>query len=266
MPPALALIGAAASIAGGAAAVGGTMAGFAAAGLGAQLVAGAMIGGGVMTGIGALTGNRKLQKWGGLLSLAGGIGGLATGAWTTTANSVAENMAKESFRAAELGGQAADAAGGMLGENVGGMAGDAIAQANAGAMGAANSGRVATNQTFAAGPVQVVNPAAASAQIPAGMPSSVNLGRLGGNMSTAAGPAVGGNSGMLSNSMNWMENNSRLTQAGAGLLQSGLGAYGEQEALKEQLRMREEQSNRARQRLNDSVMGVKVPVYQRKGG
>ena len=110
---ALPLLAAAGSVGAGMAAVGGTMAGFAAASLGTQLIAGAMIAGGVMTGLGAVTGNKKLQKWGGVLSLAGGIGGLATGAWASTASSVAEGAAQESFRAAELGAQsAADALGG----------------------------------------------------------------------------------------------------------------------------------------------------------
>ncbi len=39
-----------------------------------------------------------------------------------------------------------------------------------------------------------------------------------------------------------------------------------QEAIKEQMRMQEEQQARARKRLSDSVQGVTVPVYQRRGG
>lgn len=79
------------------------------------------------------------------------------------------------------------------------------------------------------------------------------------------GAAAANEGGMLSSAMSWMEKNPKLTQAGAGLLQAGLGAYGQQEALKEQMRMQEEQQARARQRLNDSVKGLTVPVYQRKG-
>lgn len=40
-----------------------------------QIAGGVMMAGGVMTGIGAITGNKKLSKIGGILSLAGGIGG-----------------------------------------------------------------------------------------------------------------------------------------------------------------------------------------------
>jgi hypothetical protein len=48
--------------------------------LAGQLAGGAMIAGGVMSGVGAVTGNQKLSKIGGYLSLAGGIGGFAAGA------------------------------------------------------------------------------------------------------------------------------------------------------------------------------------------
>lgn len=263
MPPAIALIGAAASVAGGMAAVGGTMAGFAAAGLGTQLVAGALIAGGVMTGVGVLTGNKKLQKWGGVLSLAGGIGGLASGAWSASASSIAEEAARESFRAAELGAQAAgDVAGaaGGLADATG-----ALAQVNAGVsdigIGAAGAGGV-TAPPMTPG----INPSAPAITAPS-VPTSVNLGSQGGTMQTMVkgGGAAAGDGGMLSNTMNWMEKNPRVTQAGAGLLTAGLSGYAQQEEVKEQMRMKEEAQARARKRLSDSVQGVVVPVYQRKG-
>lgn len=47
--------------------------------IGSALSAGAMIAGGVMSGVGAVTGNKKLMKIGGVLSLAGGIGTMLTG-------------------------------------------------------------------------------------------------------------------------------------------------------------------------------------------
>ena len=68
----------------------------------------------------------------------------------------------------------------------------------------------------------------------------------------------------IKSGMTWAEKNPRLTQAGAGLLQAGLGAYGQQDAMKEQLKAQEDMEARRRQRMNDSVKGVRVPVYQPK--
>jgi len=269
MPPAIGLIAAVGSVGAGMAAVGGTMAGFAAAGLGTQLVAGAMIAGGVMTGLGVLTGSKKLQKWGGVLSLAGGIGGLASGAWSSTASSVAEGAARESFRAAELGAQsAADALGGAAGSIADSAGG--LLQANLGisdiGVGAAGAGTSSVPMTPGINGAAPSMPTVTAPSV--SMPSGVNLGSQGGVMQTmtkGAGAAAG-DGGMLSSAMSWAEKNPKLTQAGAGLLTAGLSAYGQQEALKEQMRMQDEQQARARKRLSDSVQGVNVPVYQRKGG
>ena len=103
------------------------------------------------------------------------------------------------------------------------------------------------------------------------MPSGVNLGSQGGVMQTMTKAADGG--GMLSSigdkvkpAFDWMEKNPRITQAGTGLLTAGLNGYAQQEALKDQMRMQDEAQARARQRMSDSVQGVRVPVYQRKGG
>jgi len=257
------------------AAVGGTMAGFAAAGIGTQLIAGAMIGGGVLSGIGALTGNRKLQKWGGVLSLAGGVAGLATGAWSSTASSVAEQSARESFRAAELGAQsAADALGGAAGGLADAAGG--LAQANAGSdLGMLNSMSGAQPAPMAAG-ASAGAPGVTAPSV--SMPSGVNLGSQGGVMQTMTKAADGG--GMLSSlggtlssvgdkvkpAFDWMEKNPRITQAGTGLLTAGLSGYAQAEALKDQMLLQDEAQARARQRMSDSVQGVRVPVYQRKGG
>ena len=278
MPAAVALIGAVGSVGAGMTAVGGTMAGFAAASLGTQLIAGAMIGGGVLAGLGAVTGNRKLQKWGGILSIAGGVAGLASGAWSSAAGSIAEqsaeSVAREGFQGLEYGrnvGEAAGAAAGGLADASAGML-----QANLGVtdigVGAASAG----------GAVPGIAPVAAPVVTGSATPTTVNLVNAGGTTATAPGlqgvvdvakeklsgltanSEVGG--GMLSKSMSWMEKNPRLTQAGAGLLTAGLSAYGQQEAIKEQMRMQEEQQARARKRLSDSVQGVTVPVYQRRGG
>lgn len=272
----MALIGAAASIAGGMAVVGGTMAGFAAAGIGMQLVAGAMIAGGVMTGLGAVTGNKKLQKWGGILSLAGGIGGMATGAWSSAASNIAGEAsvsAGEAFRGLEYGAQAAEGAAGGIASGMGDV-GQGILQANMNVsdigIGGASAGGAPTMSTGIIGGAPGVAPLPTSPSIP----SSVNLGSQGGSMNTlpldAGGGAGGGAGGWragINDAMDWAQkgNNPRLVQAGAGILQAGMGAYGQQEAIKTQIQLQEEAQARARKRLNDSVMGVQVPVYQRRG-
>ena len=111
------------------------------------------------------------------------------------------------------------------------------------------------------------------------IPSTVNLGSQGGVMGTKGGiqgamdvasqkvsDVMTTGKGVLSDSMAWMEKNPKLTQAGAGLLTAGLSGYAQQEQLKEQMRAQEEAQARARKRLNESVSGVTMPVYQRKGG
>ena len=254
MPPAIPLIAAAASVSVGVTALGAAgLAGFATATLGTQLVAGAMIAGGVMTGVGALTGNAKLQKWGGVLSLAGGVGGLATGAWSSAAGEVANNAASAGFGGAEYGmaEAAGEAAGGLAGSA--GSAAGSLAQANAGALGTSDIGIGAASAGNGGAPMistpTIAPPAAAS--VPAAAPAST----------VATNPT-----GMLKSAMTWAEKNPRLAQAGAGMLQAGLGAYGQQEALKTQIKLQEEAQARARQRLSDSVKGVQAPVYQRAGG
>ena len=59
----------------------------------AAVVGGLIVAGTAMTVVGAATGNQSLMKWGSILSLAGGIGGLASGAWAGTASSVAASSA-----------------------------------------------------------------------------------------------------------------------------------------------------------------------------
>ena len=111
------------------------------------------------------------------------------------------------------------------------------------------------------------------------IPKTVNLGSLGGVQGTAGGAqgaidvaaqklgdVAATGKGMLSDSMAWMEKNPKLTQAGAGLLTAGLSGYAQQQAVKDQMQAQEDAQARARKRLNDSIQGMAVPVYQRKGG
>lgn len=48
--------------------------------LATQVMGGVMMAGGVLTGVGAISGNKKLMKIGGILSLAGGLGGMVSNA------------------------------------------------------------------------------------------------------------------------------------------------------------------------------------------
>lgn len=72
----------------------------ASANLATQLAGGAMMAGGVLNGVGTVTGNKKLMKIGGVLSLAGGIGaglssttgGLGMGAGSTGVQNMAGSM------------------------------------------------------------------------------------------------------------------------------------------------------------------------------
>ena len=64
-----------------------------------QIAGGVMLAGGVMTGVGAVTGNKKLMKTGGILSLAGGIGGWAANAAGVTGGMGSEALSKFAIEA-----------------------------------------------------------------------------------------------------------------------------------------------------------------------
>lgn len=252
MPMAIPLIAAAGTVAAGISAGG--------------LIGGLMIAGGAMTGIGALTGSKKLMQFGGILSLAGGIGGLATGAWSSTANTVAGDAATAGFGGSEYG--MAQNLAGRLGEGGAAASGasglsslpDSVVQANNAFSGAAkpleNFGGMNAGGATVAAPT-ITDPASITRGLTA---------------PAAAAPSIPAPSGMLSSlksslgtAMDWAKANPRLAQAGAGLLSAGLGAYGQQEAIKTQIKLQEDAAGRARDRLNASVSGVRVPVYQQYG-
>ena len=67
--------------------------------LATQIAGGVMLAGGVMTGVGAVTGNKKLMKTGGILSLAGGIGGWAANAAGVTGGMGSEALSKFAIEA-----------------------------------------------------------------------------------------------------------------------------------------------------------------------
>jgi hypothetical protein len=89
--------------------------------LATQLAGGVMMAGGVLSGVGALTGNKKLAKIGGIMSLAGGLGAMAsnlTGGFGLGVGSEAVSNMANSFM-----DSASSVSGGMLyGERIAGEA------------------------------------------------------------------------------------------------------------------------------------------------
>ena len=230
------------------------MAGFAAASLGTQLIAGAMIAGGALTAVGVLTGSKKLQKWGGVLSLAGGVAGLASGAWQTAATEIGNGAFLGEGVAS--GVPAWDAAAG--GAGLGSASAGAGAVADLGALNEANQA-VSGAMGAPAAPSGIAGNQAATNALNSAATAPPSAG---GGMIDSLKSGASGIGDTLKSGMAWAEKNPRLTQAGAGLLQAGLGAYGQEQAMKEQLKAQEDMETRRRQRLNDSVKGVRVPVYQ----
>lgn len=115
MPMAIPLLAAAGSVAAGVTAGG--------------IIGGLMIAGGVLTGVGALTGNQTMMKWGGVLSLAGGVGSLANSLAGQTAQEVARQAAQETFRAGEIAAENAAGAAAPAVETAGSTAANAAVDA-----------------------------------------------------------------------------------------------------------------------------------------
>lgn len=259
MPMAIPLIAAYATVSAGIAATG--------------FIGGMMIAGGVMTAVGTISGNKKLTRWGGILSLAGGVAGMATGAWSTAAEGVAaESMAGGYTNQMDL---ASDAFIGGASDGLMGTAGDALSAASGAMTAPVNPGEVIGTDLAASPPLgqappavqappgqapSVPEPAAVSAPKPSvATPQAPNVAQA------ATRPAVDTTGGALQPAMDWAKANPRLVQAGTGLLSAGMNYYGAQDAAKESMRLREEADQRARERINTSVAGVRVPTYKRKG-
>jgi hypothetical protein len=285
------------------------------------IVGGLMIAGGAMSGIGAITGNKSLSRFGAVLGLAGGVAGLATGAWTSAASTISEEAASASafFDVGEKGALGARSLAGG-GEALSGLA-QTTTNAELGAAGAstpsfeypdalANRGVMAgatgqpstlgaapTSGATTAGVAQPSTPSTVptstapvgqagapvgqvgsgatplagttSAATPAGTnvvaPGSTSQGLLS-SLQSKAGEAYSGAKRGVGEFFDWAtanDKNARITQAGAGLLSAGMGAYGQQEAMKAQIKMQEEALARSRARLNESLLKMgPMPTYQ----
>lgn len=272
------------------AAAGTAMAGYAAvtavgATLAAQVIGGVMIAGAAMTAVGAVTGNQRLMQIGGIASLAGGVAGLATGAWEATASTLAEQAAKEGAVAFEHGAGAYAGAAEAASGGTGALSASEFAGLQNPAYGAAAAG-----QEFAAPVAQAAaGPVSPGAAVPtaATTPGAAVTGVTGVPNPAATVPnpsaaltkpaiAVNGGGGVgsgvldsVKSAIKWAGStpeNARLVQGGLGILSSGLSAYGQQEAIKEQMALQEAQRQRQIDRLNESVKGVRaMPVYVRPG-
>ena len=286
------------------AAYGAVTAGMAAAAAGSMIVGGMMVAGGMMTAIGAINGDKQLSKYGGLLSLAGGIGGMATGAWDAAAQNIAEestnagyvnqmDAASDAASAANATGQAASQMPTMPdmdpgASNIAGPPMDAGASADqwmnydgsvqqAAAPPGLPPAATPPPEIPGATPPAATAPTAATpvAPAPSAPAAPVQQAPYSQRGSTArtvteklvdANPKGTGSSNPVSGLFDWAAANPRAAQAGSGLLQAGLGYYGQQDAVKTSIRLNEEAQARARSRMSDSVKGLNMPVYQKKGG
>lgn len=238
------------------------------------LIGGAMIAGGALTGIGALTKNQKLMKIGGLVSLAGGVAGLATGAFAATAETLASQTAQEAFRAAEL------AATGATNAAMGGV--EAAAGAAGGAV--ADAGLIGSGVTGTAQPTGLVSEAfrapastvAASEAASAGAP--LNTAQEGFRASElAASRAPAGAAGVPAQSVSswgdrvgqvsdWMRSNKDIVNVGAGIVGGAMKNASEQDLMRERWAAEDAALAKRRQQISDSVRGLKVGTFVPPGG
>lgn len=220
------------------AAAGTAAAGYAAVTAGAYIVGGMMIAGAAMTAIGAISGNSKLTKYGSLLSLAGGLTGLATGAWETAGAEIAKEAAAPAAPAASGVEAAAPVA--ATGEATGAIAKEGIVATAAEAAPATPPyGGVGTPGAGAG------TDAVANVSLPP--PAASNWMDTIGSKVTKVGE--------------WMEKNKVATNVGSGILQGAMKGVAEQDAMKERIRQEEEFLARRRAQLNASVTGLKMPSF-----
>lgn len=260
MPAAIPLIAAGAEIAAGASAIA----------AGSAVVGGLMVAGGVLTGLGALTGNKKLSQLGAIAGLAGGIGGLATGAWATPAQEVANSSSLATDSLAQTATPVAqDAAAAAGAEAQPFMSPDALAEATTQAGGAtANAGGGIIESAATKSPLQDlvpgasgydpsagVNPAGITKGVGASAAGNTPIERLGHTLSDGWDSVKEG----ASKFGGWVEKNPTLAKMGSGLVGGAMTNYEKQREMQAQ----EDYYNRRRQQYSDSLNGVRAPVYQK---
>lgn len=221
----------------------------ASANLATQLAGGAMMAGGVLDGVGTVTGNKKLMKIGGVLSLAGGIGaglssttgGLGMGAGSTGVQNMAGSMMEsinglgvnvfnpELVSAATSAGQTAGTVG--LAGDTAGLAANVVG-GNSAPLGGELVGQAATTNTTTLAGIEAASAGTKPGIIQAAQAQAANVvgggsAPLGNSVVTpppsVTPPPAKEGSGLFA----WMEKNPNLTKIGGemvkGFAESAMG-------------------------------------------
>lgn len=286
--PAVALVGAAASVSAGMAAGG--------------LIGGLMVAGGVATGLGALTGNKKLTSFGALLGVAGGVAGLANGSWSSSAQSVAESASSAgAVNGLDAASDLFSATGASVDGVTAGLMGSEVASSAAAVNGmdfASDQAAGLINQPFESAPA--FNPAKDSAAAyqdvftpqsgigltpgaktglqaqgsvgiqPGGLLAQAGdkydtlFGSMQGNTSTSIAeklsrldPGVTQDKSFIESAVKWAKTNPELAKVISGVVQGGATAYGQYEAKKFEQGLLDAKRNR----INQSIVNLNVPRY-----
>lgn len=258
--PAIALVGAAASVTAGIAAGG--------------ILGGMMIAGGVLTGLGTLTGNKKLMKIGAVLGAVGGIGSMISNA--TSAASAGASIGGEGVSM----GTAAGNAGSNAIEMGMGVMDDVAAGSSAAFSSPVASSGIVGNQIAPPGSVESFYGAvpaetgassvapAMSAETAATQQAIAQQAATGGiTNATVGGKSMGAATNPLGESLNTLKGwgkdafgfvtdpkNANLVKVGGGLVQGAMGSYNQQSQLEQQMAAREAE----RARFNRSIIGQYV--------
>ena len=272
MPVAAVLIGAY-TVAGGVAAGG--------------IVGGLMVAGGFFTAVGAIAKDNDAMQLGGLLTLAGGVGSLASGAMNSTADSVAkEAAAPAAATPAEAGAQTVPTGGVEQASQV-----TAPTESELAGLGASgpSAAAPAAPSAAAAHPVQpaaqVSTPSLLSPSVASPLAPTVDMPSLAGSTQTAqlgnttsalaTQPAQPTMLGSMWDNLkagaggvgDYINNpaNARSVQLGSGMLKSVADYYGQKELLADKYKAEEDAIARERARRSASLRGLSMPIYK-KGG
>ncbi len=265
----------------------------------------ATVAGGFLSTVGGLTKNQKLAKIGGYLSLAGGVGQIASSVMGGAASSASSSLVSD---AASEAAAAEAAFNSGVSETASAGLGDIASQASLGELGARSAAQEAAGTAAAQLGGQAAEAGSSAFTLPGAQPNLLELAQgsgapqldmgfgnsivtqSGGTAGTAALgklQAVGSeiqNQGHLQNLLDTMgnganklgqftKNNKELVQLGGQFLQGGMKAYSEQAAMDEQLNLLEQR----RRRLNSPIrmlyansnvqpLSMNLPGLQGAGG
>lgn len=168
--------------------------------LATQIAGGVMMAGGVLSGVGAVTGNKKLAKIGGIMSLAGGLGGLASNAMSAGAEAGSMFSAGSGSEAvSKMAGSFMESVNSVTGEAGLGLGNvynsDAAASAASGAgYGSDDAGVINRAMADQPGVTQAAEPTAA--ELGGGQPAALETPAPG-EIAPAGQPATGGAAGEI---------------------------------------------------------------------